>query len=577
MKRGKEDYFSSKMFLRQFIPALISAVVLALGDMADAIVVGNRMGVTGLAAISLTLPVFMIINLIMHGFGVGGAVRFSKQLAQGEEKTALAGFQGIIEVALFIGVGLSVMGNVFINGLLAILGADPAEAEVFAACRDYVRLIVTFIPLFFVTYILNYYLRNDDKEKLAGFGFTAGNLTDIVLNIVLVLFCHQGVTGAAWATIIGLMVSLCIYLTGMTGKKGVLRLSPWKPDFHGILKCYQTGFSTSSQYLLTMIFLLMANRTLMKIGGSLMVGIFDMIQNVSYLILYLYEGTGKAMQPLASTYYGERNQKECRGILRKSLRYGTAAGIAAGLLIALFADQVCGIFGIYEGESLKVGIYALRVYVSGTFAAGISVLLEAYFQSTGRERSAFVLVLLRGTVVLLPLLVLFAGMGTYGFWWLFPVTEILSLVLLYLRQRLSHEKEAVFDEEKVYYRTIRNSSEDLTPLLSDIEKFCEKWGSTAKQQYFMNMAVEELCVAIMKHGFENDYGYIQVTLLLKEDGLFELHIRDNAVSFNPFAVEEKETEEEFDFDVLGINVIKKKGKEFYYRRYQGFNTLVVKI
>ena len=577
MKRGKEDYFSSKMFLRQFIPALISAVVLALGDMADAIVVGNRMGVTGLAAISLTLPVFMIINLIMHGFGVGGAVRFSKQLAQGEEKTALAGFQGIIEVALFIGVGLSVMGNVFINGLLAILGADPAEAEVFAACRDYVRLIVTFIPLFFVTYILNYYLRNDDKEKLAGFGFTAGNLTDIVLNIVLVLFCHQGVTGAAWATIIGLMVSLCIYLTGMTGKKGVLRLSPWKPDFHGILKCYQTGFSTSSQYLLTMIFLLMANRTLMKIGGSLMVGIFDMIQNVSYLILYLYEGTGKAMQPLASTYYGERNQKECRGILRKSLRYGTAAGIAAGLLIALFADQVCGIFGIYEGESLKVGIYALRVYVIGTFAAGISVLLEAYFQSTGRERSAFVLVLLRGTVVLLPLLVLFAGMGTYGFWWLFPVTEILSLVLLYLRQRLSHEKEAVFDEEKVYYRTIRNSSEDLTPLLSDIETFCEKWGSTAKQQYFMNMAVEELCVAIMKHGFENDYGYIQVTLLLKEDGLFELHIRDNAVSFNPFAVEEKETEEEFDFDVLGINVIKKKGKEFYYRRYQGFNTLVVKI
>lgn len=308
-----------------------------------------------------------------------------------------------------------------------------------------------------------------------------------------------------------------------------------------------------------------------------MVGIFDMIQNVSYLILYLYEGTGKAMQPLVSTYYGERNQKECRGILNKSLRYGAVAGIAAGFLAAFFADRVCGIFGIYEGESLKVGIYALRVYVIGTFAAGISVLLATYFQSTGRERSAFVLVLLRGTVVLIPLLVFFAGMGMYGFWWLFPVTEILSLVLLYLWQQLSYEKEAVFDEEKVYYRTIRNSNEDLNPLLSDIEVFCERWGSTAKQQYFMNMAVEELCVAIMKHGFENDHGYIQVTLLLKEDGLFELHIRDNAVSFNPFAVEKKETGEEFDFDVLGISVIKKKGKEFYYRRYQGFNTLVVKI
>ncbi len=577
MRRKEEDYFSSKMFLGQFFPALISAAALALGDMADAIVIGNRMGVTGLAAISLTLPVFMVINLIMHGLGAGGAVRFSRQLAQGQEKEARRGFQGIMTAAFLLGVILALLGNLLMEQLLAILGAGSSEAEVYAACRSYVKLIVTFIPLFFVTYILNYYLRNDDKEKLASFGFTAGNLTDIALNIVFVLFLHQGVVGAAWATIIGLMVSLCIYLAGMVKKKGVLCLFPWKPDFHGSLKCYQTGFSTSSQYLLTMLFLLLANRTLMKMGGSLMVGVFDMIQNVSYFILYLYEGTGKAMQPLVSTYYGERNRKECRRVLYKSLRFGTAAGIMVGLLLFIFAGQVCGIFGIHDESSLKVAVYALQVYVSGTLAAGISILLETYYQSAGREKSAFVLVLLRGTLVLLPLLFLFSKMGTYGFWWLFPATEVLSLILLYLWQRLCRERETVFDEEKIYYRIIRNSSEDLTPLLSEIGIFCEKWGSTAQQQYFMNMAVEELCVAIMKHGFKDERGYIQVTLLLKEDGLFELHIRDNAVSFNPFAQEEKETEDPFDFDVLGINVIKKKGKEFYYRRYQGFNTLVVKI
>lgn len=577
MRRREENYFSSKMFFRQFFPALISAAALALGDMADAIVIGSRMGVTGLAAISLSLPVFMVINLIMHGFGVGGAVRFSRQLAQGQEEAARRGFQGVMTAVFFLGVSLSVLGNLFMEQLLEILGARSSETQVYAACRSYVELIVTFIPLFFVTYILNYYLRNDDKEKLASFGFTAGNLTDIALNVVFVLFLHKGVVGAAWATVIGLMVSLCIYLTGMAAKEGVLRFFPWKPDFHGSLKCYQTGFSTSSQYLLTMLFLLIANRTLMKMGGSLMVGVFDMIQNVSYFILYLYEGTGKAMQPLVSTYYGERNRKECRRILHKSLRFGTAAGIMMGLLLFFCAGQVCGVFGIREGVGLGIAVYALRVYIGGTLAAGISILLATYYQSAGREKSAFVLVLLRGTLVLVPLLFLFSKMGTYGFWWLFPVTEVLSLILLYFWQRLSHEKETVFDDEKIYYRTIRNSSEDLTPLLSEISIFCEKWGSTAQQQYFMNMAVEELCVAIMKHGFKDERGYIQVTLLLKEDGLFELHIRDNAISFNPFAAEEKDTEDAFDFDVLGISVIKKKGKEFYYRRYQGFNTLVVKI
>ena len=32
-----------------------------------------------------------------------------------------------------------------------------------------------------------------------------------------------------------------------------------------------------------------------------------------------------------------------------------------------------------------------------------------------------------------------------------------------------------------------------------------------------------------------------------------------------------------DFNALGMDIIKKKAKSFYYRRYQGFNTMVVRI
>ena len=36
-------------------------------------------------------------------------------------------------------------------------------------------------------------------------------------------------------------------------------------------------------------------------------------------------------------------------------------------------------------------------------------------------------------------------------------------------------------------------------------------------------------------------------------------------------------DDDSDFNALGMDVIKKKAKSFYYRRYQGFNTMVVKI
>ena len=44
----KQDIFTAKMFRRLFVPSLYASLGLAFADMADALVVGWRMGETGL-------------------------------------------------------------------------------------------------------------------------------------------------------------------------------------------------------------------------------------------------------------------------------------------------------------------------------------------------------------------------------------------------------------------------------------------------------------------------------------------------------------------------------------------------
>ena len=68
-------------------------------------------------------------------------------------------------------------------------------------------------------------------------------------------------------------------------------------------------------------------------------------------------------------------------------------------------------------------------------------------------------------------------------------------------------------------------------------------------------------------------------MIALEDGSMELHIRDNADSFNPLAMEMNgaATDEDVDFSALGISAIKKKVKEFSYRHYQGFNTVIIRL
>ena len=173
---------------------------------------------------------------------------------------------------------------------------------------------------------------------------------------------------------------------------------------------------------------------------------------------------------------------------------------------------------------------------------------------------------------------------------MYPAAELLTLVIYGIWRKWFDNRRRAFDEERVFYCTIRGQNDNIRPLTSGIEEFLERWEAAPNQQYFVAMAAEEICLSIMQKGFGQESlekspeekeraGYIQVTLVALEDGDFELHIRDDAVKFNPFSMKtaKADLDGDWDPDAIGILVIKEKSKDFFYRRYQGFNTMVIRI
>ena len=574
------DHFAARMFRRLLLPSLASSLGLALADMADAVVVGQRMGATGLAAISLSLPLYMVFNVFMHGLGIGGSVRYSQLLGEGRAKEAADCFNRVMGAGLLVSLAIAAAVNLFPDGVLGLLGTREGDGALYWASRSYVRIIALGAPLFFLSYMLGYFLRSDDNQRLASVGFLLGNGVDILCNVVLVLWLDLGTTGAALATLLGLVVSVACYLPGLFSRKHLLCPALPKPDVREVLGCFRTGFATSSQYIFQMVFLLIANNVLMDLAGENGVAVFDMVQNASYLILYLYDGTAKAAQPLVSTFHGEKNAAAALKTRRLSLIWGNAAGGAATVLICLFPGFLCGVFGLHGQALIGLGSLALRLFCLGGVFAGVSILLESYYQGVEEERSAFLIALLRGCVVLLPCTAVFSLTSLEGFWWLYPVTEVVSPALFLLWRRLGRRRRAAFDPERVFSLTIWGDSRDISRLNDGIEAFCQRWGATVRQQYFVTMAAEEVCMAIITNALDRiPNGEIQVTLVALEDGGFELHIRDNAVFFDPFSLETEKAGRggDFDMDAMGMLVIKQQAKDFFYRHYQGFNSLVVRI
>ncbi len=575
-----KDVFTAKMFGRLFVPSLCASFGLAFSDMADALVVGLRMGETGLAAIGMTLPMFMAINLLMHGFGIGGSVRYSQLLGAGRSEEAVRSFNQVLQWALGVSFAFAALVNLFPSTLMQLLGATGTDAMTYDQTLTYARVIAAGAPIIFLNYILNYYLRCDDQQKRASAGFLAGTLTDIGLNALLVLVLDMDILGAALATLSGSLVAVLVYLPGLIRHKGVLRVRRFRPSAREAFSCFRTGLSSSVQYVYQLAFLLMANHTLLRISGETGVAVFDMVQNASYLITYLYDASAKALQPLASTFYGEKNRAALSHALRLALWCGLGFGVAAALALSAFPEAVCSAFGLSGVQVLGEGARALRIYCLSTAFAGVSITLETYCQSIERERDAFVIATLRGCAVLLPATLLFSLLRPGAFWWVFPVVEAVSLGAYLLWRRLRPAPADKFPPERVLSGLIRSRTEDLAGLLEQIDEFCGRWAATPRQQYYVNMAVEEISVAIIENAFARMRdGYIQITLIACEDGDFELHIRDNASFFDPFSLDTNKVSEEgdYDMDAMGMLVIKKQAKTFFYRQYQCYNTLVVRI
>ena len=281
---------------------------------------------------------------------------------------------------------------------------------------------------------------------------------------------------------------------------------------------------------------------------------------------------------MVSTYCGEHRGQGMRNVRRYAFVYGCGVGCTAALLIFLYPQSICALFGLHGGQAAGMGRGALRLYCAGTVFAGISILLAGYFQSCGQERESLIISSLRGVIVLIPCVLFFSFLRTGLFWWMFPAVEILSLGMWTIRFLSGRCRGKDFDVSRVYTCTVSREDRDMTMVTGEAEAFCEKWEASPRQIYFVTMTIEELCLVILRDGGGDDV-CIEITLVAGEQGEFILHIRDTARYFDPFALETGRVSRDggFDMDAMGVRVIKSKAKEFFYRRYGGFNSLVVKI
>ena len=577
----KEDHFTVRIFRRIWIPAIFSALSIGVSDLADALVLGNKVGEMGLAAISICMPIYLGLDVLVSGLAVSGSTRFAKTMSKGQERDAEELYTGVILFSLIISVLLAGVCLIGIDPFLSLLGTNPKDGILYTYAKEYAMIILAGCPIAFAAYITNSFFMADGREKLASFAGVAAIVCNVVLNILLIWGFDLGVRGAAIATVASYSLNLMICLPGVLLAKGHTRFVKCS-IVSGIRlgwQCLKSGIVNSIGNLYEFFFVILVNHLLMGMIGEMGVAAFDIVAGVYTLTSSMQASVTEALGPLISTYHGEHYFEGQRNAFLIGLGAVLSLSLIVFVPILSVPQAVCAVFGLSDPNAVWIAVRGLRWFCVSGFFAGAAAVLQSCLYAAEREKEVLLLTFLKGVGIRIPVVYLCSLFGIGSFWIFYPLTEILVLAAYLIARRLWFCGD---DQEKrrTLGVTFAGENGEISDLSEQITVFGEQFGVPAKVLFAASMAAEEICVAIREKGLAGRTdGLIQVTVVLSEEGDVELHIRDNAEQFNPFdmSTDKASADGDFDMDAMGMMVIKNKAKDFYYRQYEGFNTMVIRL
>ena len=418
-----------RLLLRLSLPAMIGLLVNSLYTMVDMLFVGNAVGPMGIAALGLSMPVYLIITGIALMIGVGGASLVSRQLGahQSDEvgKTVFTSLVGIVAMTVI----LSAVGLFWFSTVARTLGATADTAPFLG---DYLGTLLWGAPFIASATVLNALLRAEGQAKKAMLANLIGNGLNILLDALFILSFRWGVSGAALATIIGQSAAAVFSLSMILSKRSAIMLRQENCVFslNRLGRITTLGSATLIRQLGTSVVTIVVNQSLSRYGGTLAIASYGITGTLLMFLNMPNSGIVQGFQPIAGYHHGAKHMQTVYSILKLTLLTTILLGTLLYLPVVLFTGGMLRLFTA-DTTLMTRAIPAARIILIGLPLLGVQSVGTVYFQSTGRALPAISLWIVRQFVLVIPLIMLFGSLfGTIGIYVAFPLADALSAALI---------------------------------------------------------------------------------------------------------------------------------------------------
>ncbi|MBQ9300416.1 MAG: MATE family efflux transporter, partial [Clostridia bacterium] len=263
----------------------------------------------------------------------------------------------------------------------------------------------------------------------------AGALTNIILDPIMIFAMKMGVAGAAWATVIGQMVSMSLGIFLNQTKNHELRMDMrgFRPEKRTITAILQVGFPSIVMQAISSVMNLLMNKILLSFGAVAVnvLGVYFKLQSFVFMPVF---GLSNGLVAILAYNYGARNRKRVYEALKVALIIALAI-MGVGMILFQAVPQV--LLSLFEpGEATELtamGCKALRTISLCFLLAAAGIMISVVFQAVGKGVYSLIMSLSRQLIVLVPAAWVLSRLGGVdAVWWSFPIAEAVSLCICLL-------------------------------------------------------------------------------------------------------------------------------------------------
>lgn len=438
----------NKLMLQMGVPMILSLALQAVYNIVDSAFVGNMKegSEAALNALTLVFPIQMLMVALAIGTGVGVNALLARTLGQRnrEKASKVAGNGLFLATVIYV---LCVLFGLF--GIKAYIFSQTRNALVLSMSVDYLRIccLLSFGVVFFS--IFEKLLQATGRSLYSTIGQVTGAVINMILDPVLIYGFNLGVQGAAYATVIGQILSalLLVVFHMRLNKEFNQGLTYTKPNKRIIKEIYSIGLPAIIAQAL-MSFMVYAMNLILKFDASAQTA-YGLFYKVQQFVLFMAFGLRDAITPIIAFSYGMQNKKRVKDGIKYGLIYTIVLMVVGTLITELFPNFFATLFN--AGQSRIYFISAVRIISISFVFAGINIAFQGVYQALNGGMESLVVSLLRQAILILPLawgfskLVIQYDMDVSLIWYAFVITEVLSCVEGWVFLRRIEKKKMVFD------------------------------------------------------------------------------------------------------------------------------------